>query len=126
MQPARARAYFNPRSREGSDAVGSALPAAFALISIHAPVKGATCAFRKFPVCNLYFNPRSREGSDRCGHAARLPQRISIHAPVKGATNEVIKLEHWIAISIHAPVKGATLVRNVQIVFDLLFQSTLP
>ena len=55
--------YFNPRSREGSDALrqrNCSTPE----ISIHAPVKGATVGF-----C-------------RCGHFIH----ISIHAPVKGAT----------------------------------------
>ena len=56
------------------------------LISIHAPVKGATHA----------------------DHIRALPVPISIHAPVKGATRstgEIIILDE---ISIHAPVKGAT------------------
>ena len=57
---------FNPRSREGSDLL--ALHIGFGVrISIHAPVKGATCV---------------RKGNCRkC--------RISIHAPVKGATRVV-------------------------------------
>ena len=55
-------------------------------VSIHAPVKGATC----FAVCRELlprrFNPRAREGRDLgdpspCGLAF-----VSIHAPVKGAT----------------------------------------
>ena len=60
---------FNPRSREGSDAVfpGSAFQ-------------------------SIHFNPRSREGSDqypRYYHA--LPQ-ISIHAPARGATSILSKI----------------------------------
>ena len=55
---------FNPRSREGSDAI-----AVFALwtncdISIHAPARGATVSRRCFPSFKYHFNPRSREGSD--------------------------------------------------------------
>ncbi len=54
---------FNPRSREGSDALPIETKVS-KKISIHAPARGAThrdpfsCASR------AYFNPRSREGSD--------------------------------------------------------------
>ena len=56
-------AYFNPRSREGSDNTVHFV-IAFCIISIHAPAKGATLRiFHLF--CNSQnFNPRSREGSD--------------------------------------------------------------
>ena len=54
---------FNPRSREGSDILLMA-PVIAMLISIHAPVKGAT------------HGP----------HPQRGRREISIHAPVKGAT----------------------------------------
>ena len=55
-------------------------------ISIHAPVKGATCR----------------------DYSANVHNTISIHAPAKGATSEAdeaVKLSH---ISIYAPAKGAT------------------
>ena len=60
------RAYFNPRSREGSDPALVILDTAHT-ISIHAPAKGATVAAL---------------------HFTRLRRRISIHAPAKGATDE--------------------------------------
>ena len=103
------------------------------LISIHAPVKGATSpdsscrrawyfnprsregsdlkeygvALRKF----RNFNPRSREGSDpgECDSTA-LILNISIHAPVKGATKQRSATLTHNMISIHAPVKGATII----------------
>ena len=56
------------------------------MISIHAPVKGATAPFAK------------------CG----TESRISIHAPVKGATRCCRRCGGYFRISIHAPVKGAT------------------
>ena len=56
-------------------------------ISIHAPVKGATCD---------------------CETSCRECKEISIHAPVKGATGDELVLEEVLVISIHAPVKGAT------------------
>ena len=57
-----------------------------AMISIHAPVKGATC-----PPCRI-----------------QEYLEISIHAPVKGATLPRFQTVQSVAISIHAPVKGAT------------------
>ena len=56
--------YFNPRSREGSDRRNWTSDQYLPVISIHAPVKGAT-------VCSLFLF---------------LRLVISIHAPVKGAT----------------------------------------
>ena len=76
---------FNPRSREGSDHPGQ-LAASRRLISIHAPVKGATCTCQSAPQDCV----------------------ISIHAPVKGATMREFNADHGDYISIHAPVKGAT------------------
>ena len=77
--------HFNPRSREGSDPCGG-IPVCIVAISIHAPVKRATCR----------------------DYSANVHNTISIHAPAKGATSEAdeaVKLSH---ISIHAPAKGAT------------------
>ena len=77
--------HFNPRSREGSDAVLEYVYQRQFSISIHAPAKGATMLSdlrawaggfqstlprRERRNCNRivteseYFNPRSREGSD--------------------------------------------------------------
>ena len=61
---------FNPRSREGSDSP-TRMWRSTCLISIHAPVKGATCQVR----------------------ADGDPQGISIHAPVKGATRSLDMLD---------------------------------
>ena len=55
--------HFNPRSREGSD-FGDTATRPYLIISIHAPVKGATV--ERFDV--------------------QAADTISIHAPVKGAT----------------------------------------
>ena len=58
-------ANFNPRTREGCDTGRSRITATDILISIHAPVKGAT----------------------ETHHGYRYAGQISIHAPVKGATD---------------------------------------
>ena len=56
-------------------------------VSIHAPMKGATRQYRALPRRARGFNPRSHEGSDM--HRSRkrtLLTTVSIHAPMKGAT----------------------------------------
>ena len=101
--------YFNPRSREGSDAGLTVATALINKISIHAPARGATSSFQLVLPCSF----------------------ISIHAPARGATNpySVILLNQSLfqstlprgerrirttgtctgyEISIHAPARGAT------------------
>ena len=56
-------------------------------VSIHAPVKGATQPRVDCGLGDRCFNPRPREGGDRSHDSERLPKRVSIHAPVKGATS---------------------------------------
>ena len=57
------------------------------MVSIHAPVKGATSSARGRAREPTRFNPRAREGRDL---GAKLLEgavgAVSIHAPVKGAT----------------------------------------
>jgi len=57
------------------------------LVSIHAPVKGATLI--TLILLLLYaagFNPRAREGRDIASWRHADLHAVSIHAPVKGAT----------------------------------------
>ena len=56
---------FNPRSREGSDHKSCNSCAISFTISIHAPARGATRIRSALGAIIDYFNPRSREGSDR-------------------------------------------------------------
>ena len=79
------RRDFNPRSREGSDS-GDVVITNNRVISIHAPARGATCAFI------------ARKGA----------QHISIHAPARGATCIGAEPKKGQRISIHAPARGAT------------------
>ena len=100
--------HFNPRSREGSDLADCIRLRRLAVISIHAPAKGATHTL------DLLVKPRE----------------ISIHAPAKGATDFMAYAGAFKSfqstlprrerhdmdegsvyiprISIHAPAKGAT------------------
>ena len=81
------------------------------MISIHAPVRGATTANCTCVSPNLWhFNPRSREGSDGLLIKKLNIYGISIHAPVRGATDVQGRERAYAAISIHAPVRGATFV----------------
>ena len=76
------------------------------VISIHAPVKGATRIVLR---------------------AFMLKEIISIHAPVKGATRALGRNGlHGQSISIHAPVKGATGSVQISAFNPFLFQSTHP
>ena len=93
---------FNPRSREGSDIAG--VPASdSAIVSIHAPAKGATFHKQRFGPGN----------------------HVSIHAPAKGATCRIPPDFQDCSVSIHAPAKGAT-ERNIWGLLTIKFQSTLP
>ena len=121
---------FNPRAREGRDLRYVWWPKMTGHVSIHAPVKGATCriivnckCIRRFnpraregrdkrvsseKVCFWRFNPRAREGRDAAMAELAEPKCVSIHAPVKGATLSIMCRIRLSQVSIHAPVKGAT------------------
>ena len=97
--------YFNPRSREGSDARVTRRGRVGGAISIHAPAKGATT---------------------NTSHTNGTTRHISIHAPAKGATDHQTVSQTKPIISIHAPAKGATS-RIMSIASTVsIFQSTLP
>ena len=54
---------FNPRTREGCD-TESQDSGGYAIVSIHAPVKGAMPSHGEDGYTNESFNPRTREGCD--------------------------------------------------------------
>ena len=76
---------FNPRSYKRSDS-GCHYSGIKAVISIHAPTRGATIK--------------------KCQENAQFV--ISIHAPTRGATGLCRFLARIFTISIHAPTRGAT------------------
>ena len=106
-----------------------------AIVSIHAPARGAT-NHNGSPLYTAHcFNPRPRTGGDAAEgeaetadgqfqstppHGGRLrfqhpeagPAGVSIHAPARGATAAVQPGEVHPAVSIHAPARGATYHRN--------------
>ena len=116
---------FNPRSREGSDAM-PLIQCLHRNISIHAPAKGATFMRHwkeSFPSAFQSTLPRRERLSAYAeGIAAG---KISIHAPAKGATGIRNHYKSKYDISIHAPAKGATKIIRTASEF-MQFQSTLP
>ena len=76
----------------------------FSLVSIHAPVMGATAQ------------------TELCTCSAR----VSIHAPVMGATFKHSAIFVACLVSIHAPVMGATPPETLYKVHIVEFQSTHP
>ena len=100
------------------------------MVSIHAPVWGATTSRPALWLGIKSFNPRSRMGSDSSGRRTHghwngfnprsrmgsdtmtlywtLKKYVSIHAPVWGATLTRPFGIRYCLVSIHAPVWGAT------------------
>ena len=100
---------FNPRTRTGCDEAIMTIMR-ITLVSIHAPVRGATvgteteyqpyagfnprtrtgCDFDGVVKVSLRirFNPRTRTGCDVLKWDPASPRHVSIHAPVRGATGD--------------------------------------
>ena len=78
------------------------------VVSIHAPVKGATVSMIVKDIELYGFNSRTRKGCDARPKKEHQRHGVSIHAPVKGATVQLAGTVRTGRVSIHAPVKGAT------------------
>ena len=121
-------ACFNPRTRVGCDETLTSNAAAILvsihapvwgatntihillnvwIVSIHAPVWGATSNPNRFFI-RICFNPRTRVGCDLSLGSHASAGVVSIHAPVWGATIRADKFYIAPPVSIHAPVWGAT------------------
>ena len=119
---------FNPRTRVGCDKT-AAEKCRPILVSIHAPVWGATLIaiyssmapkFQSTHPCGVRhtcfvcvstifsFNPRTRVGCDLYLPYCEPINLVSIHAPVWGATFHLMITPLLSKVSIHAPVWGAT------------------
>ena len=78
-------------------------------VSIHAPVKGATCFSLMLLLIAFCFNPRAREGRD-----AKVSQKYCKNASFNPRAREgrdrksLVRSPMILKVSIHAPVKGAT------------------
>jgi len=98
---------FNPRARVGRDKDSTAADKDD-VVSIHAPVWGATLYPCPWPAWPLGFNPRARVGRDLALIGIICCSSVSIHAPVWGATMLQPDASVHGVVSIHAPVWGAT------------------
>ena len=123
------RLDFNPRPREGSDS-SDACSFKSAVISIHAPARGATDSLRAAVItayisihapargatparrsCAPFlgdFNPRPREGSDFQSVKSNCDFHYFNPRPREGSDAQQAALEYDDRISIHAPARGAT------------------
>ena len=98
------RCGFNPRSREGNDALR------------FGPSGRGGC-----------FNPRSREGNDEIDkYNQKIEKGVSIHVPAKGTTLLGGLVVAVLKVSIHVPAKGTTVDYLKQCGVDPKFQSTFP
>ncbi len=77
---------FDPRPRAGSDVVLLGAKGPRPVVSIHAPVRGATVTPPSTPWSASCFDPRPRAGSDLDRAHGPGVHGVSIHAPVRGAT----------------------------------------
>ena len=114
---------FNPRTHEGCDNKQHK-NYFIALVSIHAPTRGATCRWKNRK-CYWSFNPRTHEGCDY-----KIQQIISRIWSFNPRTHEGCDCKNTLCkqtqqVSIHAPTRGAT--QQPQMLdAELQFQSTHP
>ncbi len=104
----RANRRFNPRPRTGGDGDDSMLTPGH-VVSIHAPVRGATRSRTRSARRRCGFNPRPRTGGDmrRLVHGD-LDHAFQSTPPYGGRQVVSIMPEDRTGVSIHAPVRGAT------------------
>ena len=122
--PFRNCSYFNPRSREGSDARGRGGGAAEG-ISIHAPARGATLEVVEVVRRRVFQStlPRvERRATSTWSCCRRVFQSTLPRVERRGKIYVVCSRG---AISIHAPASGATVIFPLSSC-SVTFQSTLP
>ena len=76
---------FNPRPRAGGDPKAASDLSSARNVSIHAPARGATCAFWASICASAVFQSTPPRGGRRCLRRP-LENAVSIHAPARGAT----------------------------------------
>jgi len=93
-------------------------------VSIHAPVWGATSGMRKGELCGR-FNPRARMGRDTNTKSGISWTGCFNPRARMGRDDKLVEVVRAHGVSIHAPVWGATQYQEWYIV-DRVFQSTRP
>ena len=112
---------FNPRLREGGDALRNSITHQTDLISIHASAKEATFHSLKWRINTTDFNPRLREGGDNGWLYIQTLQR-NFNPRLREGGDGIQRhnrLEES-KISIHASAKEATC-RRIICIFIILF-----
>ena len=99
--------YFNPRSREGSDAL-TLTALTCPKISIRVPTRGATGMALHHCVGNTISIRAPTRGATTNADRIRSMTDISIRAPARGATVAYELRDSMTRISIRAPARGAT------------------
>ena len=138
---------FQSTLPRGERRKAGSIVAAYAMVSIHAPTRGATAVNGVWIVGRDVSIHAPTRGATQ-GRLSRTGHRdVSIHAPTRGATalwdfavatgefqstlprgerRDVSRLSPMlIGVSIHAPTRGATKIARV-LLPGILFQSTLP
>ena len=79
------------------------------VVSIHAPMKGATIDLPSTTMIDFRFNPRTHEGCDLLAHFSFLPTVCFNPRTHEGCDVWSEEATCYPAVSIHAPMKGATI-----------------
>ena len=116
---------FNPRAREGRDLLRS-VSSQDQLVSIHAPVRGATRILARLCLRVVVSIHAPVRGATSPNGNTEIYMAVSIHAPVRGATMEFSVTIASHTVSIHAPVRGATRLAMLIGYARVSFQSTRP
>ncbi len=117
---------FNPRAREGRDALSSAGSPSETSFQSTRPRGARPAAMRERSRNAWCFNPRAREGRDPGRELATIRIDVSIHAPARGATPCNHRSIRPSQVSIHAPARGATGDGFTHTEESIMFQSTRP
>ena len=118
---------FNSRTPKGCDVKSLNAVEIGSVVSIHAPLKGATSPLSPLLSKVQGFNSRTPKGCDQHLRGYRgEPSGVSIHAPLKGATAFRMTTQAFSPVSIHAPLKGATPREGESRVCNMGFNSRTP
>ena len=120
---------FNPRARAGRDILSQRAAIQLAMVSIHAPARGATVYLWHHPRSSMVSIHAPARGATRTDQQLYRPGlSVSIHAPARGATFDTSMIIQGVDrdVSIHAPARGATAWLTYVSAMSDQFQSTRP
>ncbi len=124
--PASASACFNPRARTGRDEVRDTIDVLDAVFQSTRPHGARPDATREVATDAIVSIHAPARGATRYRIVPSKSSPVSIHAPARGATVTVAIIHAPSRVSIHAPARGATYRRSSQSIGRIGFQSTRP